>query len=75
MKKTYLLEGLECANCATKMEKAIGALDGVQSASVRFLTARMVLEMEDDKVEAIEKAAVRIIRKLEPDTRMKEIQK
>lgn len=71
MKKTYLLEGLECANCAAKMEKAIGALDGVQSVSVRFLTAKMVLEAEEEKIPAIEKAAEKIIRKLEPDTVMR----
>ena len=29
MKKKFILEGLDCANCAAKMEKAINELDGV----------------------------------------------
>ena len=34
MKKQFRLEGLDCANCAAKMEKDIGALSGVTTASV-----------------------------------------
>lgn len=30
MKKTFRLEGLDCANCAAKMENAIIELDGVK---------------------------------------------
>lgn len=71
MKKTYMLDGLECANCAAKMEKAIGALEGVHSASVSFLTTRMVLDVDEDKIADVEKAAAKIIRKLEPDTKMR----
>lgn len=29
MKKTYMLEDLDCANCAAKMEEAISKIDGV----------------------------------------------
>ena len=32
MKKKFILKGLECANCAAKMEKAINELDGVKEA-------------------------------------------
>ena len=37
MKKIYKLEDLDCANCAAKMENAINAIDGVQSATVSFM--------------------------------------
>ena len=30
MKKTFMMEDLDCANCARKMEEAIAKLDGVQ---------------------------------------------
>ena len=73
MKKTYLLEGLDCANCAAKIEKAVGELEGVHSSSVSFLTTKMVLDVDEDKVKDVEKAAQKIIRKLEPDTKMKAI--
>ena len=46
MKKVYKLQNLDCAVCATKMEKAVGKLDGVQNASVNFLAQRMTVEAE-----------------------------
>ncbi|MBQ8642862.1 MAG: cation transporter [Clostridia bacterium] len=73
MKKIYMLDGLECANCAAKMEKAIGELEGVHSASVSFLTTKLVLEVDEDKIPAVEKAALKIIRKLEPDTKLRAV--
>ena len=45
MKKTYLLEGLDCANCAAEVERNVAKLDGVNSASVNFLTLKMVLAL------------------------------
>ena len=38
MKKKFKLEDLDCASCAAKMEDAIKKLDGVNDASVSFLT-------------------------------------
>jgi copper chaperone CopZ len=67
MKKTFKLEGLDCANCAAKMEKAIGALEGVSSASVSFLTEKLVIEGEEAGFDEIVSAATAIIKKIEPD--------
>ena len=44
MKKQFRLEGLDCANCAAKMEKDIGALSGVTTASVNHMTTKLVFE-------------------------------
>lgn len=71
MKKTFRLEGLECANCAAKMEKAINDLDGVTSATVNFMTTKLVIEGEEDKMPNIIEVAGKIIKKLEPDTVLK----
>lgn len=71
MKKTFKLEGLDCANCAAKMEKGINALDGVTSATVNFMTTKMVIEAEDDKMDMILTSAEKIIKKLEPDVLIK----
>ena len=48
MKKTYLLEGLDCANCAAEVERNVAKLDNVNSASVNFLTLKMVLDVNED---------------------------
>jgi len=71
MKKTFKLEGLDCANCAAKIENAVKVLDGVSSATVNFMTTKMVIEGDDSKFEEIEKAAIAIAKKIEPDVIIK----
>ena len=67
MKKTFKLIDLDCANCAAKMEAAIKKLDGVNDASVSFLSQKMTIDAEDDKFDEIVKQAVKVCRKVEPD--------
>ncbi|MGB4659850.1 MAG: cation transporter [Mobilitalea sp.] len=71
MKKTFRLEGLECANCAAKMEKAINELDGVKEATVNFMTTKLVIEGEDEKMPVIIEATEKIVKKIESDVVMK----
>ena len=70
MKKTFKLEDLDCANCAAKMEAAINKLEGVQKATVSFMTQKMIIEAEDDRFDEVVKAAVKCIAKVEPDCRV-----
>ena len=67
MKKMYMLEDLDCANCAAKMVAAIKKLDGVNDASVSFLSQKMTIDAEDDKFDEIVKQAVKVCKKVEPD--------
>ena len=67
MKKTFKLIDLDCANCAAKMEAAIKKLDGVNDASVSFLSQKMTIDAEDDKFDEIVKQAVKVCKKVEPD--------
>lgn len=47
MKKTYKIE-VDCANCANKMEQAANNTPGVKSATVNFMTLKMIVEFEED---------------------------
>lgn len=67
MKKVFMLEDLDCANCAAKMERAIAAIDGVKAVSISFLAQKMTLEADDDRIDAIVKEAQKVCRKVEPD--------
>lgn len=67
MKKIYKLEDLDCANCAAKMENAINAIDGVQSATVSFIMQRLTIEADDANFDEIMKKVVKACRKIEPD--------
>ena len=68
MKKTYKLRDLDCANCAVKMEIAIGKLPEVSSVTVSFMTQKMTVEYADGVEEAEALKQIRkIIRRVEPD--------
>ena len=67
MKKRFKLHNLDCANCAAKMEAAIQKLDGVNAASVSFLSQRLTLDADDARFEEILRQAAAICKKVEPD--------
>ena len=71
MKKRYTIEDLCCANCAAKMEAGIRKIDGVNSATINFLTQKLTLDAEDDRLESILDQAEAVIRKIEPDCVLK----
>ena len=73
MKKTYLLEGLCCANCAAKIERGVSDIDGVTEASVNFLTTKLTFEADDIRLDEIVKKAKKIVKKVEPDVEIKEL--
>ena len=70
MKKAFKLEDLDCANCAAKMEAAIGKLPGVQNVTVSFMTQKMTLEAEDARFDEVLQAAIKCVAKVEPDCRV-----
>lgn len=46
MKKTYRIE-VDCANCALKMEEAARKVEGIQDATVSFMTQKMKVEFTE----------------------------
>ncbi|MCL2046339.1 MAG: cation transporter [Oscillospiraceae bacterium] len=66
MKKSFKLEGLDCASCADKIQKRIGKIDGVSDASLNFVTCKLVISGEESKMEQIVTSAKAVIKKLEP---------
>ena len=73
MKKLFRLSGLDCANCAAKIERGVAALDGVSMATVNFMTSKLTIEAEEARMPAIIEEAERIIRRVEPGTTMKKL--
>lgn len=66
----YKLKGLDCANCANKMEIEINKLDNVETATVNFNTKTLLIEFKDDNndIKIIEK----LIKKIEPNVELEE---
>ncbi|WP_071132918.1 cation transporter [Alterileibacterium massiliense] len=57
MKKKFRVEGVDCADCAAKMEEGIKKIDGVKSAKINFLTEKLTIEADDMKFDQIIKLA------------------
>ncbi len=66
MRKTYRLENLDCAHCATKMEDKINKLPGVEEAIVNFMAGKMILQAAEQDMPQVIEEAIKIINKLEP---------
>jgi copper chaperone CopZ len=73
MRKIIKLEGLCCANCASKIETEVQKLNGVENASLSFMTQRLTMEVEETKTDELVEAARKIAYKIEPDAEFKVI--
>lgn len=70
MKKTWMVEDLDCAHCASKMQEGIAKIPGVASATLNFLSGRLTIEAEEGELDRIIREAVKICKKIEPDCRI-----
>ena len=70
MKKMYMMEDLDCANCAARMEEAISKIEGVTSARVSYLAQKLILEADDARLDEIMAEVVKTCRRIEPDCRI-----
>lgn len=75
VKKKLMLDGLDCANCAMKIEKGVGNIEGVTSCSVNFATKTMLLETPQNKENQVVTEAKQLVTKLEPHIKVQEEQK
>ena len=73
MKVKFKIKGIDCANCAADLERAIQKIDGVTEASLSFMTEKLVMEIEDDRKDEILKNLKKVVKKEEPDCTIEEI--
>lgn len=71
VKKEFILDGLDCANCAAKIEAGVSTIKGIGFANVNFITKTLTLEIEDSSrtKELINETAA-VVKRLEPDVKM-----
>lgn len=60
----YILKGLDCANCAAKIEKELSNIEGIGHVSVNFATQSLVLDPEFEMI------AQDIVKKVEPSVKL-----
>lgn len=67
MKKTYKIE-VDCANCANLCEDAAKKVEGVASATINFMTQKMIVEFaEGADPKAVMQAVEKACKKVEDD--------
>ena len=67
MKKTYKIE-VDCANCANLMEDVARKSSGVRTATVNFMTQKMIVEFDEGMEPAsVMQNVVKACKKVEPD--------
>ena len=71
MKKTFILEDLDCAHCAQKIEDKVASFDGVSNCKVTFLTQKLVYDVDDDKAKEVEEKMRKFVKETEPDVTVK----
>ena len=73
MKSKFKIKGLDCANCAGELERAIQKIEGIESANINFMTEKMQLEYDETRKEEIMQTVKKVIKKEEPDVTIEEI--
>lgn len=74
VRRQWVLEGLDCANCAMKIENKVKKIEGVSSCSVNFAMKMMTLETAAAYADTVSEEAKRTVTALEPHVKLKEVQ-
>ena len=67
MRKSFKLDEIDCANCAQKLQDAISKVEGVERASVNFLTQKLTLTAADERFDEVLDRVVALTARIEPD--------
>ena len=70
MKKVYSIEGIDCANCAAKIEYKINKIKKIDEANLNFMMEKLSIEFKvstDEEAEEVMQQVRKIVKKMEPD--------
>lgn len=67
MKSEFILEGLNCAKCASKIEEGLRKEDGVDNVAINVLTAQLKVEVADGFAGNMFDVVEKIVHTYEPD--------
>lgn len=73
MKYRFKIKGLDCANCAAEIERIIQKIDGVEVASLSFMTEKLEVECDENAKDEIVEKMLKKIRKEEPEVTIEEV--
>lgn len=71
MKRSFRLDNMCCATCIDKIHQGVEKLDGVNEVTSSFMTTRITVIAEDDKMEEIIEKMKVIVKKVDCDIVMR----
>ncbi|NYC93821.1 Cd2+/Zn2+-exporting ATPase [Clostridium acetobutylicum] len=75
IKKQYYVEGIDCANCAAKIEERVRGLNEIEEANLDFVFKKLTFQIKDGSEEKKVFNKVReIVKAVEPDVDLKEVE-
>lgn len=73
MKKKFKVEGIDCPNCAAKIEKLVGKIEGVTSSKINFMAEKLTVEADDSVCASLLEEVKKAVKVVEPDAVVEEI--
>lgn len=66
VKQEYTLNGLDCSNCAQKIEHEIAGMKGIEACSVNFATSTLTVQVDQNSGEDISLIIKKKVTEIEP---------
>ena len=71
VKEVFVLEGLDCANCAMKIENKVKEMPTVSEATVDFVSKKLRVEVANKReLKSTVQNIKNVVQKLEPDVKV-----
>lgn len=67
MKKVVKIEGLDCAHCASALERSLGKIDKLNSVNINFMAMKMIFECNDEDYDEVVVKIKEVTKKREPE--------
>ena len=67
----WILEGIDCANCAAKVERGVAKVAGVANSRVNYMTETLSFEVTEEREHLVLSNVQQKVKKLEPDVTLK----
>lgn len=72
MKKKFRVEGIDCPNCAAKIEKLVGEIEGVTVSKINFMAEKLTVEFEESAAATLIDEIKKAVAVVEPDAEVTE---
>lgn len=73
MKCKFKILGLDCANCASELERNIKKIKGIESVNINFMTEKMELEYDESNEEELFKSVQKVIKREDSSIKIEKI--